>query len=580
MFNNRFKITPICCGSIIFLIKYCACLGFGIQSSGMISVTKTQITSGAKLLVDLLTAHGVNTIFGYPGAAVLPVYDELSKQNRIKHYLCRHEQAAVHAADGYARVSRKPGVVLVTSGPGATNTVTGILNANSDNVPLIVIAGQCEELGCNNFQEADMSSIVSSCTKKTFLIKSEEEIFSVISQAFETAIKPPMGSVVVSVLKSVLVKTFEYSMPEDKYIPNFNVGVKQSEIFHLLDILKSAKRPSILVGGGAYEAVSMIREFVHMSNIPVVHTLMGKGIVDELSLGMIGVNGSNLANSVIEDTDVLMVLGARLDSRITGITEKYLPQTKIININLEKNTTSNVDMYQEIIGDLKIVLQQILDKIKSENIMLHQKYDWIDKIDYLKNLYSKENHSFVSSNSEGLVTEKVLNIIYNHTKKYNPIVTTDVGQHQILASKIFESKTPYNFLTSGGLGAMGFGFPAAIGAHIAKPDSLILNITGDGSFQMNMQELGTCLEYKIPVKIIVMNNSSLGLIKQSQAKYYGNRFYQSDMINPDFVKIASAYGIQGVSITTSDELEQALNKYIISDAPVLFDIHTIGAELV
>lgn len=545
----------------------------------MEQVVKTELTTGAKLIVDFLISEGVDYIFGYPGAAVLPLYDELSKSS-IKHILTRHEQASVHAADGYARVSKKVGVVLVTSGPGATNTITGILNAYADRTPLVVIAGQCEELGCNNFQEADMSSIASTCSKKTFYINYEKDIYSTMQQAFSIATTAPLGPVVVSITRSLLAKSFEHLPIVKNFVPQFSVGAKQSEIINIINTLKNAKKPSILVGGGSYESVSLIRDFVHLSNFPVIHTLMGKGIVEDLSLGMVGINGSNFANSIIEDSDVVLVLGAKLDSRVTGVTNRYLPSAKILNINLEPNSSKNIVAYQEIIGDLKIILQQIIENVKTNNISFNLKYDWIDKIDSLKQMYKQENHSFVSSDVNGLVTEKVLNIIHNHTKKYNPIVTTDVGQHQILASKIFESKTPYNFVTSGGLGAMGFGFPAAIGAFLAKPNSLILNITGDGSFQMNMQELGTCLEYKIPVKIIVMNNSSLGLVKQAQARYYSNRFYQSDMINPDFVQIAQAYGIRGVSINSSEELEKALDKYISADFPVLFDIHTVSTELV
>ncbi len=545
----------------------------------MEQVVKTELTTGAKLIVDFLISEGVDYIFGYPGAAVLPLYDELSKSS-IKHILTRHEQASVHAADGYARVSKKVGVVLVTSGPGATNTITGILNAYADRTPLVVIAGQCEELGCNNFQEADMSSIASTCSKKTFYINDEKDIYSTMQQAFSIATTAPLGPVVVSITRSLLAKSFEHLPIVKNFVPQFSVGAKQSEIINIINTLKNAKKPSILVGGGSYESVSLIRDFVHLSNFPVIHTLMGKGIVEDLSLGMVGINGSNFANSIIEDSDVVLVLGAKLDSRVTGVANRYLPSAKILNINLEPNSSKNIVAYQEIIGDLKIILQQIIENVKTNNISFNLKYDWIDKIDSLKQMYKQENHSFVSSDVNGLVTEKVLNIIHNHTKKYNPIVTTDVGQHQILASKIFESKTPYNFVTSGGLGAMGFGFPAAIGAFLAKPNSLILNITGDGSFQMNMQELGTCLEYKIPVKIIVMNNSSLGLVKQAQARYYSNRFYQSDMINPDFVQIAQAYGIRGVSINSSEELEKALDKYISADFPVLFDIHTVSTELV
>lgn len=546
----------------------------------MISNTKTKLTSGAKLFVDFLVSENVDKIFGYPGAAVLPIYDELGKQNKISHYLCRHEQAAVHMAEGYSRVSGKTGVVLVTSGPGATNTLTGILNAYSDKSPLVIIAGQCEKLGCNNFQEADMISITKSCTKNNYLINSSSEILPVLKDAFKTAQTAPKGPVVISVPRSILIKEFESEPVEKTFVPKLNVETKQSNIIRMIDTLKHSTRPAILVGGGSYESASLIRELVHITNIPVVHTLMGKGIIEDLSLGMIGVNGSNLANSIIEESDLLLTLGSRLDSRITGGSDKLFKNTKIININLENNTSSNIEIYQEITGDLKVILQQLLLYIKSQNIMFHIKFDWIDKIEHIKKTYFNENLSVISSSDNRLVTENVLNIIHEYTQKYNPIVTTDVGQHQILTSKIFESKTPYNFLTSGGLGAMGFGFPAAIGAYLAKPDSLILNITGDGSFQMNMQELGTCLEYKIPVKILIMNNSSLGLVKQAQKHYYGGRIYQSDMINPDFVQIASAYGIKGVTIRTVDELKSALNKYIPQNIPVIFDIHTVNFELV
>lgn len=553
---------------------------FDIQSSDMVSDTKTKLINGAKLFVDFFVSENVDKIFGYPGAAVLPIYDELGLQNKITHYLCRHEQAAVHMAEGYARVSRKPGVVLVTSGPGATNTLTGIVNAYSDKSPIVVIAGQCEELGCNNFQEADMLSITKSCTKKNYFIHSETEIYSVLKDAFKMAQTAPMGPVLIAVPKSVLTKEFESEPIKKEYVPTLKVETSQTNIMRLIDSMKSAKRPAILVGGGCCDSVSQIRELVHLFNIPLVHTLMGKGIVEDLSLGMVGVNGSNLANSVIEESDLLLVLGARLDTRITGKSEKFLSDTNIININLEENTTSNVKISQEIIGDLKVILQQLIGNIKSNNIMFHIKFDWLDRIEHLKCIYLNENLSFISSSDNRLVTENVLGIIQEYTQKYNPIITTDVGQHQILSSKIFSSKTPYNFLTSGGLGAMGFGFPAAIGAYLAKPDSLVLNITGDGSFQMNMQELGTCLEYKIPIKIIIMNNSSLGLVKQAQKHYYGGRLYQSDMVNPDFVQIAAAYGIKGITIRTVEDLKNALDKYISKNIPVVFDIHTVNLEVV
>ena len=546
----------------------------------MVSKTKTSIINGAKLIVNFLVSEGVDKIFGYPGAAVLPIYDELGKTNQITHYLCRHEQAAVHMAEGYARVSNKIGIVLVTSGPGATNTVTGILNAYSDKTPLVIIAGQCEEIGCNQFQEADMSKITNSCSKRNFVISNTSDILTILKEAFKIAQTPPKGPVVISVSKNVLMQEIQCNPIEKEFIPKLSVETSQSNILKMIDSIKTSEKPTILVGGGAYASSTLIRELVHICNFPVLHTLMGKGIVDDLSIGMVGVNGSNLANAILEDSDLLIVLGSRLDSRITGKSEIFLPRTKIINLNVEPNTSLNVNIHQEINGDLNIILQQLLCNIKSHQIMFNLKFDWIDKIESLKKLYSNENLSYISSCDDRLITENVLNIIHEYTQKYNPIITTDVGQHQILTSKIFKSKTRYNFLTSGGLGAMGFGFPAAIGAYLAKPDSLIMNITGDGSFQMNMQELGTCLEYKIPVKILIMNNSSLGLVKQAQGRYYGGRYYQSDMINPDFVQIASAYNIKGVTIRTVEELKQALNKYITKNIPVIFDIHTVNTEIV
>ena len=546
----------------------------------MISQTNTSMITGAKLLVDILSKEGVDKVFGYPGATVLPLYDELCKVGKIKHYLTRHEQGAVHIAEGYARVSRKPAVVLVTSGPGATNTITGILNAYADNIPLVIVTGQSEELGANHFQEADIVSMTKTCTKKSFCINSVDEILPTMKEVFKLAQTPPMGPVLVALKRSVLLSSIENKFEEEKYLPPISVQTSQSNVFALIDDIKKYKKPLFLVGGGCYNIIPSLRELFNVTNLPVVNTLMGKGMVDDLSLGMIGVNGVNFANSVLQECDLLIALGARLDTRVTGGDIEFLPNTKIININIEKNKTSNVTVSKEITGDITVIINQLLANIHNNKEVFPLKYGWLDRIEELRKIYQKDNLSSSLISDNGIVTEDVLRIIHEYTKKYNPIVTTDVGQHQILTSKIFKSKAPYNFLTSGGLGTMGFGMPAGIGACIAKPDSLVISICGDGSFQMNMQELGTCKEYNIPIKIIVMNNSSLGLVKQAQAKYYNGRFYQSDMLNPDFVQIASAYGILGVSINSTKELELALNKYITKDYPVLFDIHTINAEVV
>lgn len=533
-------------------------------------------TTGAKTFIEYLEFVGVSKIFGYPGATILPLYDELFENDKITHYLCRHEQAAVHAAEGYARVSGKCGVVLVTSGPGATNTVTGIMNAYHDRTPLLVITGQSEHIGHNNFQEVDMVEVTKTCTKKGFSINSAKNIRETLKSAFDIATSAPMGPVIVSVSKSVLNEVIDEEPLEIKYNPKLKVETSQSNIKYLIKALQKSVAPTILVGGGCSKAIPEVRELLHLTNLPVVHTLMGKGVLEDISLGMVGVNGEDVSNEVLNLSDLVLVLGSKLDNRITGNVQQYLQNSKIININIEKNKSLNISFDKEIIGDVKIILQQLISNVKNDDVMFNLKYNWLDKIEKIKERYSDKN--IVAISDKHLTPELILENIYNYTKKYNPIVTTDVGQHQMFASKIFKSKTPYSFITSGGFGTMGFGLPAAIGAYLAKPDSLILNITGDGSFQMNMQELGTCLEYKIPVKIFVMNNSSLGMIKVAQSRDYNNRFYQSDMINPDFEKIAAAYDIKSVSINTYSELNEAMSTFIPANEPVLFDIH-INSEI-
>ncbi len=520
--------------------------------------------SGSDIIINLLEEHNVNTIFGYPGAPVLPLYNALSKTNKITHYLSRHEQGAIHSAEGYAKVSGKCGVVLVTSGPGFTNTLTGIMNAHSDKTPLVIISGQVENTDNNEFQETDIVSMTKSCTKKTYRVNNTEDIERAFKLAFHNANKAPKGPVVITVTKSALENTIE-----KKNLFNLRHEIKveapHSCVTKTIETLNKAEHPLIIVGGGCSDAEKEVIELAHLTHIPLVHTLMAKGVADDISFGMIGTNGSSHLNNLINDADIVLALGTRFTNRTTNRSKYFLPNSKIISINIEHSKSNNVNVSKEIIGEMHIVLQQIIGTIKAKNILFDIKYDWIEAFS------TETNNETDSFKDEELTSEYVLNEIYKYTKKYRPIITTDVGQHQIQAAKIFKTNSSKNFITSGGFGTMGFGLPAAIGAHIAQPNALVLNITGDGSFQMNIQELGTCAEYNIPIKIMIMNNSSLGMVSSLQKELY-NKKYESDMINPDFVKIAQAYGILGYNISTKNELQQALKESFKYKKAVLLDI--------
>lgn len=523
----------------------------------------TNTTTGAAFLIQLLKEQGTDTIFGYPGAPILPIYDSLINDNQIKHVLCRHEQGAVHAAEGYAKVKDKCGIVLVTSGPGFSNTLTGIMNAYTDGTPLVIICGQTETIGHNEFQEANISEITRTFTKATIEIENASDIEKSIKTAFSIANKIPKAPVVVSVKKSILKEEIENNQTY-RIKKEIKVAAPHSCILKTIDILKNSKKPLIIAGGGCNNAENELIELAHLTHIPIVSTLMAKGRVDDVSLGMIGLSGDKELNDSIENADTVLVLGSRLTTRTTKNKEIFLPKSKIININIEHNKSNNVKPAKEIIGEIDIILQQIIGVIKSKNITFDIKYDWIEQLSRTENNTSKKQE---------LTGEDVLTEIYNYTKKYNPIITTDVGMHQIMAAKIFKTTSSKKFLTAGGFGTMGFGLPASIGAYFGMPDSLILNITGDGSFQMNMQELGTISQYNIPIKIFIMNNSSLGMIKKLQEKKYSKPF-QSDLINPDFTKIAESYGIKGYKITNINDLKNTLPEIFKYKKAVLLDIKT------
>ena len=536
----------------------------------MFTKTIQSVKTNAGALIEALEEHNVDSIFGYPGASVLSIYNELSKSNTIKHYLVRHEQSAVHAAEGYARVSGKVGVVLVTSGPGFTNTVTGIANAYADSTPLVILAGCVSDNIKSDkvFQNVNIAEITKTCSKETIILKSNDDIKKVIEQAFITASTGVKGPVVVGLPRNILET--EYYRKSSKH-----AGIK-TEILNLskeAEIVKNkiekASKPLILVGGGCIDAQDEVKTFVNLLNIPVVSTLMGIGVIptdSENYLGMIGINGTYPANSAINEADLLIALGVSFSDRSTCKNNNYASNKDIISVNI---VLSKDDIKLQIKADVKEFLTQFNNKYKNE---FTTKEQWLSRIKTLKNENLK-----ITNDTNSLQSSNVLETISEFMQKYNPVVVTDVGQHQMTTAQYFTFRESRKFLTSGGMGTMGFGLPAAIGAFIANKNNLVLNITGDGSYQMNLQELATCREHSIPIKIIIMNNSSLGMVRQIQEKIY-NLQYQVKMTNPDFVKIAEAYDLYAIRVVKQEELIPALNKLVEHKGTAILDIQINSHE--
>lgn len=527
------------------------------------------IKTCASALIETLESLGVDSIFGYPGAAVLSVYNELSKSENIRHYLVRHEQAAVHAAEGYARMSGKPGVVLVTSGPGVTNTITGIANAYADSTPLVVLAG---DVPSNNnkgkvFQKVDIISMTKTCSKKNYILTSKDDIKQVITEAFEVANTGGKGPVVVSLPRNILESKYIQKAKKD-FHKKKKLPITDFDLDKTLKFMRNAKSPLILIGGGASGAVQNIKKLVTKTKIPVISTLMGIGTFpsrDKMYLGMVGINGSYIANAALNSADFILALGVSFSDRSTCKNIDFGKKAKIVSVNLKK-ISKNFDC--EINSDVNLFLEGLLYKIGS----FPKSEFWNEKIKILKEEIVKKE-----SGSDCLHSSNVLETIYEYTKSLEPVVVTDVGQHQMLTAQFFNFNKPKKFITSGGLGTMGFGLPASIGAWLANPSGLVLNITGDGSFQMNLQELATCREHNIPIKIIIMNNGYLGMVRQMQDKIYNNRF-QVKMINPDFVKIAEAYDLFAVRVKTAEELIPALEKAVQHNGTAIVDIAIDSSE--
>ena len=536
--------------------------------------TLTKMLTGAQIVIETLTKLDVDSIFGYPGGIVLGVYDELSKQEQIKHYLMRHEQAAVHAAEGYSRVSGKCGVAIVTSGPGATNIVTGVANAYLDGYPLVVITGQvsAELLHKDAFQEVDIIDITKSCTKANFQVKEAKDLQKILIDAFSIAMSGKKGPVVVDITKNVFSEKADYDYLLEQNIIEFNVS--DIEINKAIDAVLSAQKPLIVAGGGVIlsDASKEIFELAKLLDIPVVSTMMGLGgypAYDKNYLGMVGIFGQPSANKAVRDSDLIFAVGARFNDRIRCCFPNNELSKKLVHLDIDENEISRVVPASiSIVGDAKQVLSSMIIKLKKSSIK--KSFSLTDDLQF-KNVTplkrSEKMHSF-----------EVMQEINKYIKNKNIVVTTEVGQHQVWAARYLEFNSPRKFISSGGLGTMGFGFPAAIGACVANNESVIC-IAGDGSFQMNMQELAVCVDYNLPVKVFILDNGYLGMVRQFQEKQCNERYFATEISNPDFIKLAEAYKAKAIRVERLEDVKKALDYAFSFEGPILVDFVVEPKEL-
>lgn len=547
----------------------------------------TQIMTGARIFLESLRKEGVTQLFGYPGGVILPIYEEIYHCEYLKHYLVRHEQGAVHAAEGYARVTGKPGVVLVTSGPGACNTVTGIANAFYDGYPLVVFTGQVPSslIGNDAFQEADIVGITRPCCKHNYLVKDVRDLARIVKEAFHIATTGKPGPVVVDLPKDVLVDKTEFIYPDTVKLPGYNPTYNGHpiQINKALNLLCNAERPIVMSGGGVVssDACEELQKLAEILELPVVNTLMGTGSLPgnhDLSLGLTGMHGNYWSNLAITHCDVLFAIGTRFSDRVTGNIEKYCPEAKIIHVDIDPSSISkNVRVDVPIVGHCKNVLQDMIDSLEDEKVAANQakRHKWHEKIEEWKQKRVRR-----SNNVEKTDPVSVVEKIYDFANKHDAIITTEVGQHQMWAAQLYSLSSSRRFVTSGGLGTMGFGFPSAMGAQSAFPDKLVFCIAGDGSIQMNIQELATCVEYNLPVKVCIVNNGYLGMVRQWQGHLYNNHFSESCISGPDFVKLAEAYGATGFRVTDEKDIEETLKKAYETEGPVFIDFEVAPLEVV
>ncbi|MDC1133532.1 biosynthetic-type acetolactate synthase large subunit [Alphaproteobacteria bacterium] len=538
--------------------------------------------NGAEAVIKALVENEVEVIFGYPGGAVLPLYDALYKNKKIKHVLVRHEQAAVHAAEGYARSTGKVGCVLVTSGPGATNAITGLTDALMDSVPVVCLSGQVPThlIGTDAFQEADTTGISRPCTKHNYLVKNADLLCSIVHEAFEIAGSGRPGPVLIDLPKDIQLTNVSYQkkiIRSKKNKDKDNVSIDLDIIKKVANVLVNAKKPIIYGGGGVInagpEASVLLTKLVKLLNAPVTLTLLGLGSVSNENknfLGMLGMHGTYEANMAMHHCDVMLNIGARFDDRVTGRLNSFSPNSKKIHIDIDKSSVNKVVSVDfGIIGDAKEILLLLIQEIEKIKNKISSIEDWWNKINDWRN---KKSLHF-NQTGKIIKPQHAIKSLYEKTKNMDPFVTTEVGQHQMWAAQYFGFSKPNRWMTSGGLGTMGYGLPSSVGVQIAHPNSLVIDISGDASFLMNMQELSTIVQYKLPIKIFILNNQWMGMVRQWQELNHGTRYSESYTESlPDFIMLAKSFGIKGIRISELNELDNSLDEMLNTNGPVIVDL--------
>jgi len=538
--------------------------------------------SGSQMVIEALKNEGVKSVFGYPGGAIMNVYDEIYKQDYFEHILTRHEQAAIHAADGYARSTGEVGVAIVTSGPGFTNAITGLATAYMDSIPLVVISGQVPltMIGTDAFQEVDAVGISRPCTKHNYFVKSIEELPKILKEAFYVARSGRPGPVHIDIPKDITAQLGEFNYPKEVKLKTYKPTIKgnKRQIQKAVNAIKEAKKPLFYIGGGVVlsNAAPLVRELVQKTNIPAVETFQARGVLrydDPLLLGMVGMHGTYAANMAMSETDLIISLGARFDDRVTGRLDKFAQNAKIIHIDIDPSSIAkNVPTAFPIVGDLKKVLEE-LNPIAFEKINPKKYNEWIDRLNNYKQIHPLKYEDTNNPIKPQWVIEETGRILGEKA-----VVSTDVGQHQMWAGMFYPFTYPRQLVSSGGLGTMGFGFPAALGVAQAIKDDLLkdkvsINFTGDGSILMNIQELMTATEYKLPVINIILNNNYLGMVRQWQTFFYDERYAETDLsVQPDFVKLAESFGGIGYSVDTKEDFQKALKDAIKQKKVTLLEV--------
>lgn len=553
-------------------------------------MSKDNKMTGAEAVITALVENGVEVIFGYPGGAVLPLYDALFKNKKIKHVLVRHEQAAVHSAEGYARSTGKVGCVLVTSGPGATNAITGLTDALMDSVPIVCLSGQVPThlIGTDAFQEADTTGISRPCTKHNYLVKNADLLCATVHEAFEIASSGRPGPVLIDLPKDIQLTNIQYIKKPTKInkilttvLPQIDVEI----IRQAANLLINSKKPIIYAGGGVVnaglEASNLLTELVNLLDAPVTLTLMGLGVVSNKNknfLGMLGMHGTYEANLAMHNCDVMLNVGARFDDRVTGRLNAFAPKSKKIHIDIDKSSINKVVHVDfGIVGDCKEVLSLLIKEIKkSHNIKsIQSKSSWWNQIN---NWRAKNSLGFIQG-ATIIKPQQAIKSLYEKTIDKDTYVTTEVGQHQMWAAQYFGFSAPKHWMTSGGLGTMGYGLPSSVGVQIAHPKSLVIDISGEASFLMNMQELSTIVQYNLPIKIFILNNQWMGMVRQWQELNHGSRYSQSYTSSlPDFIMLAKSFGIKGLRVDDVSNLDATIDEMINTNGPVIADIRVEKEE--